>query len=67
MTEGGKPPHDPLTFGHLAGPDLKEPLINLEIMTTNLTAGRPYRIPFDTNIYMFKESEWKELFSNTME
>ncbi len=53
---------DPLTFGDLAGPDETAPRINLEIMTTNLTAGRPHRIPFDTKIYMFKESEWKELF-----
>jgi len=58
----GKPPADPLTFGDLIGPDEDTKLINLEIMTTNLTAGRPHRIPFDTNIYMFKESEWKALF-----
>jgi predicted acylesterase/phospholipase RssA len=57
-----KPPRDPLTFGELAGPDEKDPRINLEIMTTNLTAGRPHRIPFDSNVHMFKESEWKDIF-----
>jgi Patatin-like phospholipase len=58
----GKLLRDPLTFGDLAGPDEGDARVNLEIMTTNLTAGRPHRIPFDTNIYMFKESEWKDLF-----
>jgi predicted acylesterase/phospholipase RssA len=58
----GKPPRDPLTFGDLVGADEDNPQINLEIMTTNLTAGRPHRIPFDSNIHMFKESDWKDIF-----
>jgi len=53
---------DPLTFGDLIGADANEPRINLAIMTTNLTAGRPYRIPFDTNIFMFDEAEWRSVF-----
>jgi predicted acylesterase/phospholipase RssA len=57
-----KPPRDPLTFGDLIGPDENDPSVNLEIMTTNLTAGRPHRIPFDSNIHMFKESEWQLIF-----
>jgi predicted acylesterase/phospholipase RssA len=58
----GKPAREPLTFGDLAGPDEAAPRISLEIMTTNLTAGRPHRIPFDTNIFMFRESEWRMIF-----
>ena len=52
----------PLTFGDLMGDGEAGPRINLEIMTTNLTAGRPHRIPFDTNIFMFKEAEWRAIF-----
>jgi predicted acylesterase/phospholipase RssA len=53
---------EPLTFGDLIGDSEAKPRINLEIMTTNLTAGRPHRIPFDTNIFMFKEAEWRSIF-----
>ena len=40
----------PLTFGDLWGPEgvdrVERRDINLEMMTTNLTHGRPYRMPF---------------------
>lgn len=52
----------PLTFGDLIGDDKSNPNINLEMMTTNLTAGRPYRIPFDENLFMFREEDFKKLF-----
>jgi predicted acylesterase/phospholipase RssA len=58
----GKPPQTPLTFGDLVGPDPAAPRINLEIVTTNVTAGRPHRIPFDTHVYMFNEREWQSIF-----
>lgn len=47
----------PLTFG-----DLEAHSINLEMMTTNLTHGRPYRIPFETRTFYFTESEMLRLF-----
>jgi len=38
----------PLTFGDLWGDDPDDPKrINLQMMTTNLSFGRPYRLPFD--------------------
>jgi hypothetical protein len=47
----------PLTFD-----DLKEHGINLEMMTTNLTHGRPYRLPFDTKQFLFRPEEMRRLF-----
>ncbi len=52
----------PLTFGHLMGADPSAPDINLAIMTTNLTAGRPHRMPFEAQVYMYRESEFAALF-----
>jgi predicted acylesterase/phospholipase RssA len=42
--------HHPLTFGDVWGPDADDPdrrVVNLEVMTTNVTFGRPTRIPFE--------------------
>lgn len=54
----------PLTFG-----DLKKHGINLEVMTTCLTMWRPFRLPFrddqhvrENNVFLFKETEFRELF-----
>jgi predicted acylesterase/phospholipase RssA len=47
----------PLTFG-----DLEAAEINLEMMTTNLTHGRPYRLPFETKAFLFSEREMRRLF-----
>lgn len=54
----------PLTFGDLWGPDdnNEEHLINLQMMTTNLTTGRPYRLPFTENIFYFDPAEWSKFF-----
>jgi predicted acylesterase/phospholipase RssA len=54
----------PLTFGNLWGLSEQDGLrsINLEMMTTNLTHGRPYRLPFRENIFYFHPTEWRELF-----
>lgn len=54
----------PLTFGHLwqqtdAGDERK---INLQMMTTNLTHGRPYRLPFAENVFYFKPAEFRKFF-----
>jgi predicted acylesterase/phospholipase RssA len=36
--------------------------INLEVMTTNVTFGRPMRLPFDTRDFMFCPKEFRDLF-----
>ena len=58
---GGK---KPLTFG-----DLKAYGIDLQMMTTCLTLGRPFRLPFrddekvrENNQFLYKESDFAELF-----
>lgn len=60
----------PLTFGDLwgAGPTSDQREINLEMMTTCLTHGRPYRLPFrddddiHENIFYFDPTEFRRLF-----
>src|SRR4051794_14847525 len=50
----------PITFGDLAKKD-----INLSLMTTDLTHGRPYRLPFgdsDLSRFFFKKSDFDRLF-----
>ncbi len=70
----GHPDHRPVTFGDLwslgdPGADLevlrKCPArrgINLEVVTTCISHGRPYRIPFDTEVFYYDPAEWRELF-----
>lgn len=53
---------EPLTFGHLMGPDPAFPAINLQIMTTDLTTGRPHRVPFVDGEFMFSERAFRRLF-----
>lgn len=60
----GKPGTEPLTFGDLwenteAGGEKR---VCLEMMTTCLTHGRPYRLPFDQHIFYFREEEFRQLF-----
>jgi hypothetical protein len=62
----------PLTFGDLwlgqegvgksPGDKSGEPCIRLEMMTTNLTQGRPYRLPFETRDWYFDPAEFRKLF-----
>jgi hypothetical protein len=54
----------PLTFGDLWGTSdpAVERRVNLEMMTTNLTQGRPYRSPFDTDAFFFDPDEFRKLF-----
>jgi predicted acylesterase/phospholipase RssA len=58
----------PLTFGDLWGTSDPEAdrLINLQMMTTNLTTGRPHRLPFlgsqDRHAYYFDPDELRRLF-----
>jgi predicted acylesterase/phospholipase RssA len=53
----GKPPDEPLTFGdlHAAG-------ITLKMMTTCLTWGRPFTLPFTTNAFYFSPKEFRDFF-----
>ena len=47
----------PLTFGDLASHG-----VDLQMMTTNLTHGRPYRFPAETRRFFFSPTEWRGLF-----
>lgn len=54
----------PLTFGDLWGgpaPDGPD-AVDLQMLTTCLTHGRPYRLPFDTNAFYFHSDEFRDLF-----
>ncbi len=70
----GYAPNDPLTFGDLwqIGPggdknapadDPKQRRINLEVITTNLNQGRPYRLPIDVEHLYFHPRELADVFS----
>jgi hypothetical protein len=63
-TLAGKTGSEPLTFGDLWGSSdpMAERRLNLEMMTTNLTQGRPYRLPFDTDAFFFDPAEFSKLF-----
>lgn len=68
----GRTSADPLTFGELWGGDEAERdaaaadprrrRINLEMMTSNLTHGRPYRLPFGTEIFHWRRGDFEDLF-----
>jgi len=61
----GKPRHEPLTFGDLWGPDGSPKAIDLQMMTTCLTRGRPYRLPFaehEERLFFFRRKDLDALF-----
>jgi predicted acylesterase/phospholipase RssA len=64
----GLPPGEPLTFGHLWGPqhdnDPGQRAINLEVVTTALSQQMPYALPFRDNAgaFYFHPGEWSQLF-----
>ncbi len=53
----GKPSDQPLTMGDLEGVG-----VELAMITTNLTHGRPYRLPFEEETFFFRKSEMARLF-----
>jgi predicted acylesterase/phospholipase RssA len=54
----GKRVGEPLTFG-----DLQQRGVKLQIITTNLTTGRPYTMPFDEHTHFyFKGAELRRFF-----
>lgn len=62
---GVPPGTGPLTFRHLS--ERPDGPINLQVMTTNVTFGRPARFPFseeasNLNVYMFCEKELIDFF-----
>lgn len=68
---GRRPDDPPLTFGDLwdgpgpaaGSPSDDEPFVNLEMLTTCLTQGRPYRLPNDLNRnWFFSRVEFERLF-----
>lgn len=73
-TAGLHPGEAPLTFGmlwdldvnavHDSGhpPRLTERAINLQMVTTSLTEGRPYEFPTNTSRYYFKPDELRPFF-----
>jgi len=67
----GKPAGSPLTFGDLwNAPQADDPVrteraVNLEMLTTNLTHGRPYSLPFpegESRQFFFSPDEWARFF-----
>lgn len=66
QTAGMDPEGRPLTFGDLWGSDENDRRINLQMMTTNLTTGRPHRLPFAQNIFFFDPSEWSKFFPKSV-
>jgi hypothetical protein len=57
---------DPLTFGDLAGPDPDQPVINLRMMTTNLSMGRPHNLPVLGMLARYRTGDWVRLFPATV-
>jgi predicted acylesterase/phospholipase RssA len=53
----GKPHETPLTFG-----DLHDQGIQLRMISTNVTHGRPYGLPLDTANFYFRPEELAEYF-----
>lgn len=68
----------PLTFGKLwdtqeSDQEIAPRLVNLEMMTTNLTHGRPYRLPFrddadlsENHLFYFRADEFRKLFPESV-
>jgi predicted acylesterase/phospholipase RssA len=70
---GRRVANNPLTFGDLweapafPGEALQtERMINLQVVTTNLTQGRPYTMPLESGAFYFEEKEFRELFPSTV-
>lgn len=61
---GPQPVWKPLTFEDLWGTrEMRAPHVTeLQLVTTNLTHGRPHRLPYDTTRLYFRPDEFRELF-----
>ena len=63
----GLPDEQPLTFALLRGEDEQDPRVNLQLVTTDLSASRPVILPLsepekDSSPYLFDPDEWRKLF-----
>lgn len=59
----GDPDHPvPLTFGHLEGDDPTSRMIDLQVVTTNLSMRRPHTLPRLGLPAGFRREEWDRLF-----
>lgn len=58
----GDAARDPLTFGDLAGRDPATPVIDLRMITTNLSMRRPHTLPGLGISAAFSLDEWRSLF-----
>lgn len=59
----GDPDHpQPLTFGNLWGGDPEHPVIDLKVVTTNLSMRRPHTLPRMGVASGFRLPEWQRLF-----
>ena len=67
-TAGIDPDGKPLTFGDLwrLEENSQERKINLQMMTTNLTTGRPHRLPFTQRTFYFDPTEWSKFFPKSV-
>jgi predicted acylesterase/phospholipase RssA len=65
---GKTDPGAPLTFGDLWGDpnaefvEQRHRKINLQMMTTNLTHGRPYQMPFEQRVFFYSPEEFRLMF-----
>lgn len=65
-------PHTPLTFNMLWDVRCEEARgvtvppaerdVNLEMISTNVTFGRPFKFPFDTSQFFFSDAEMRDFF-----
>jgi predicted acylesterase/phospholipase RssA len=58
----GKSKEMPLTFGDLWGPNPDKPNVDFRAVTTCLSLGRPYSMPFEDKDFYFSKAEWDKLF-----
>jgi len=59
----------PLTVGELArkrGPEDQDRSINLRMITTNLSHSQPYSLPFEDDLFLFREDELRDLFPDAI-
>ncbi|MDI1328280.1 MAG: patatin-like phospholipase family protein [Brevundimonas sp.] len=59
---GAEPGDRILTFGDLEGPDETRPVIDLEMITTNLSQHRPHSLPRIEAVMAFLADDWARLF-----
>ncbi|NTB99452.1 patatin [Agrobacterium tumefaciens] len=52
----------PLTFGDLIGAEPEKPVINLKMVTTNLSMRRPHTLPTTSLMVAYDPTEWSQLF-----